>query len=587
MTNCSSASCFGRACGLALAAAFSIALPLALSSGAHAQRHGGGAGMQHGPGVMPSQRMPGGMMQQHMGPMQGSLRSEFRTALEPHGQWRQHARWGDVWIPGNRPQGWRPYTVGRWAYTNDWGWYWVADDVEAPWGVVAYHYGRWVLDEEVGWCWIPGEEWGPAWVQWRRPQADVEYVGWAPLPPDQVTVEYQSQPEYWTFVRGTDFVAPRLVSVILPPQRYETFFQETVLVNRTVFVNDRGAFGVNPGIAPSFIAAATHQPLRTFDVRPVVLAGTAAFAGAMQVRAQDLRREGFARAALQPTQNVVRAADRVGPAQPLAPGERGRFGDMPPRAVQRDMHSPATTGRGPESTPQGQPMPQQSRQTPATMGRGPGNTPQGQPMPQQFQQPSLQGRGRTPPDLGQAGRQQQGLQDRRGVSPQLQPQHPQHQQTSQPRPATEGRGLVEQPRGSLGEREGARPQVQQQHQPQQQHEQQQQHQQQQQRAMQPQRPNTEGRGTPEPRSAMPSERRTVSPVERSASPQVRAPAVQHQPMTEGRGGGGSPAARMPGGGMEGHGGGGMPGGAAAGPAPHGGGAPAGGPVGGHGRGDMR
>jgi hypothetical protein len=125
---------------------------------------------------------------------QTSLRAEFRTALEPHGRWQHHARFGDVWVPANRARDWRPYTAGRWVLRR----------------AGEYHYGRWALDDQFGWCWVPGEEWSPAWVQWRRPGADVEYVGWVPLPPDEIIVEYVDEPRVWIFVRGRDFVAPRL-----------------------------------------------------------------------------------------------------------------------------------------------------------------------------------------------------------------------------------------------------------------------------------------------------------------------------------------------------------------------------------------
>lgn len=52
------------------------------------------------------------------------LSGEFRRALQPYGRWERHSRWGEVWLPGNRARGWRPYTEGRWVYSNDWGWYW-------------------------------------------------------------------------------------------------------------------------------------------------------------------------------------------------------------------------------------------------------------------------------------------------------------------------------------------------------------------------------------------------------------------------------------------------------------------------------
>ena len=136
--------------------------------------------------------------------------AEFRIALSPYGRWQRHARWGEVWLPDPVPADWRPYTRGRWIYTDDWGWYWEAADEEAAWGWVAYHYGRWVNDHDLGWIWIPGDEWGPAWVDWRYGD---EYVGWAPLPPDDLLVEYRDDPIYWSFVRPRYLLAPRVFLV--------------------------------------------------------------------------------------------------------------------------------------------------------------------------------------------------------------------------------------------------------------------------------------------------------------------------------------------------------------------------------------
>jgi hypothetical protein len=502
-------------CAALGAVLISVALPLAVPTAAHAQRNGPPQ-MQHGPTAAPAQQSPRAMDGQRGAQSQASLRSEFRTALEPHGRWQHHARFGDVWIPANRARDWRPYTAGRWAYTNDWGWYWESDDAEARWGWIAYHYGRWALDDELGWCWVPGEEWSPAWVQWRRPRGDVEYVGWAPLPPDEVVVEYVDQPRFWIFVRGRDFIAPRLASVILPVARHDVFFRETVVVNRTMLVSERERFAVNPGISPTFIAAATRQPLRTYSVQPTVLAGTAPLQGAMQVRAQDLRRGDFRpRAALQPTQSTVRAADRVAPAQPLAAGERGRLGDQPPRAAQqRGPQTPSTTGQAPDSRQQAQPQSQPSQRQPPLQAQ-PGQ-------PQQQAEPKLQQRA-TEGRSATEQRQQQ------AQPKQAEPKQQQREQrTVQPqRPANEGRAATEQRQ---------------------------------------QRPATEGRGSAERRQAAPNEGRAASPAPQRAAPQVErsAPAPQRGPATtEGRGGAGgaphaSPAPRMQGGGgaTEGRGGGG-------------------------------
>src|SRR5258705_798545 len=105
-----------------------------------------------------------------------------------------HRRFGDVWVPANRPRGWRPYTVGHWVYTDDYGWYWVTDDQEADWGWIAYHYGRWYRDADYGWCWIANDVWGPALGDLRH---GGPIVGLAPEPPDEGLVEMQDEPGYW------------------------------------------------------------------------------------------------------------------------------------------------------------------------------------------------------------------------------------------------------------------------------------------------------------------------------------------------------------------------------------------------------
>ena len=142
-----------------------------------------------------------------------SIRADFRTALEPFGAWRHHARFGDVWVPGHRSRAWRPYTAGHWVYTDDYGWYWVEDTQEADWGWIAYHYGHWYLDPDSGWVWIPGDEWAPAWVDWR--QGD-DYVGWAPAPPDDYVAEVDDDPGFWSFVTINNLVAPSIAAVLLP-----------------------------------------------------------------------------------------------------------------------------------------------------------------------------------------------------------------------------------------------------------------------------------------------------------------------------------------------------------------------------------
>jgi hypothetical protein len=308
-----------------------------------------------------------------------SVRADFRVALEPFGAWRHHARLGDVWVPGHRSRAWRPYTVGHWVYSDDYGWYWVENTQEADWGWIAYHYGHWYRDPDFGWCWIPGDEWAPAWVDWR--QGD-EYVGWAPEPPDQFAVEVDDDPGFWSFVTINNFVAPSIAAVLLPQP--QVFFNRTFIVNRTVTVGERGErFAVNPGLSPTFVASRLGRPLRTFDVRPRVLAGTASLRNAIEVRPEDLRRQRqfggqqghrLAQAeVLRPSSRTIQPARSVQPPQPLARGEAGRLGATPPLAAR------GLASRQPSNPPNAQPRPgatappttAEQRRTPATTGQQP------------------------------------------------------------------------------------------------------------------------------------------------------------------------------------------------------------------------
>jgi hypothetical protein len=100
----------------------------------------------------------------------------FYSSLAPHGEWISMDAGVYAWHPHSVEADWRPYTAGKWVWTDD-GWYWASDE---PWGWATYHYGRWYYDDNYGWVWIPGYDWAPAWVEWRY---GGDYVGWAPLGP--------------------------------------------------------------------------------------------------------------------------------------------------------------------------------------------------------------------------------------------------------------------------------------------------------------------------------------------------------------------------------------------------------------------
>src|SRR6516164_1006983 len=307
--------------------------------------------------------------------MDGEARAgtQFHDALAPYGQWRHSSRWGDVWAPQITPH-WRPYTVGRWIYTDDWGWYWLAGDSEGQWGWVVYHYGRWVFDADLGWIWIPDDTWGPAWVMWRQ---GTEQLGWAPLPPERLLVEYREEPDVWSFVQAQEFFAPDIASVLLPANQITVAFQNTVVVNQSLVVN--GGFAINPGIEPAIVAASAGHALKTYQVRPVVLAGTAAVPNAIQAGPQQFRQaRQLQRQSIRVTQNQIRPAAQIPKPIPLAKNERGRLGQQPPRfaqgarpatnlpqnAQQQGTSRQASPGRQPNQTaqpPTAQPGPNQKR----------------------------------------------------------------------------------------------------------------------------------------------------------------------------------------------------------------------------------
>ena len=126
----------------------------------------------------------------------------FYSSLGSYGDWLHVSGGVYAWRPNEMHEGWRPYSYGRWVWTDD-GWFWASDE---PWGWATYHYGRWYYDDSYGWVWIPGYEWAPAWVEWRYGEG---CVGWAPLSPYAVfsagwgihyVERWSTPPSYWCFV---------------------------------------------------------------------------------------------------------------------------------------------------------------------------------------------------------------------------------------------------------------------------------------------------------------------------------------------------------------------------------------------------
>jgi hypothetical protein len=193
----------------------------------------------------------------------------FFDALREGGSWYEHPRLGAVWQPDVDAR-WRPYTLGRWAYSDDYGWAWVSDE---PFGWAVYHYGRWTFDEDHGWLWIPGREWAPAWVVWRYSD---EAIGWAPLPVESrieagrvfTNPELFESPRYqrmWVFVGSHHFGRSDQRKYL----RSASWNSELMAGSHPRITHEHvDNRNVNRGIAPEDIERLAGRPVRKARVAP-------------------------------------------------------------------------------------------------------------------------------------------------------------------------------------------------------------------------------------------------------------------------------------------------------------------------------
>ncbi|MDB4944898.1 MAG: putative prolin-rich transrane protein [Labilithrix sp.] len=126
-----------------------------------------------------------------------SALTEFKPALDGHGEWVDDPTYGTIWVPASAEVGsdFVPYsTAGHWTYDEAQDYVWVSD---YSWGWAPFHYGRWVRVNHHGWAWIPGRRYAGAWVTWRVGDPGYEYVGWAPMGPDWYW--YNGYAVGWTF----------------------------------------------------------------------------------------------------------------------------------------------------------------------------------------------------------------------------------------------------------------------------------------------------------------------------------------------------------------------------------------------------
>jgi hypothetical protein len=185
-------------------------------------------------------------------PIQAVSFDFFYSSLSPYGEWIDLQDGVTAWRPNNISPDWKPYSIGRWSWTNN-GWYWDSDE---PFGWATYHYGRWYNDENYGWIWVPDYEWAPAWVEWRY---DNDYIGWAPLPPYasfssnlgiRFSLGWHSHYRSWNFVNYGHFCDFHINRFFMDERRVSRFFEHTRY--RTNYYSDRDRI-INGGIDRSFI----------------------------------------------------------------------------------------------------------------------------------------------------------------------------------------------------------------------------------------------------------------------------------------------------------------------------------------------
>jgi hypothetical protein len=192
----------------------------------------------------------------------------FYDELSPYGDWVLTREYGWAWFPNDVDPDWRPYSDGRWIYT-DYGWTWASYE---PFGWATYHYGRWAWDRRFGWLWVPGTVRGPAWVSWQQGGG---YIGWAPLPPavgfdfsvgirlGNFDLNIGLQPDIYTFVSERRFVDPRLAEFLVPSYRNPYIYRNTRNVTDYRSADRRV---MNRGIDMRRIEAATGRPVRRLRV---------------------------------------------------------------------------------------------------------------------------------------------------------------------------------------------------------------------------------------------------------------------------------------------------------------------------------
>ena len=188
----------------------------------------------------------------------------FYNRLAPYGSW-VWIQGQYVWVPSGVDRSWRPYTRGRWVYT-DRGWTWASHE---PFGWATYHYGRWGYSNRVGWFWVPGNRWAPAWVSWRESD---DYLAWAPMPPASdgginINVSIGSVPSYyWQVVPSRSFLADDLQGQIVRDRnRQRPILDRSRPLGNTTITNNNVV--VNNNVNVTYVEEKTNEKVVEHRIR--------------------------------------------------------------------------------------------------------------------------------------------------------------------------------------------------------------------------------------------------------------------------------------------------------------------------------
>jgi hypothetical protein len=402
--------------------------------------------------------------------------------LNYYGSWSNDPEYGQVWYARSVPDGWSPYSTGRWGYQPVYGWTWID---EQPWGFAPYHYGRWAQRNN-RWFWVPPDRaqrpvYAPALVafvggtelgaalgaQNRQP------VGWFPLGPREAYVPpYTANRDYYRRMNLAARVQDRVLEDRWQRAERHEVPANTTWMNRrfaTVVPADdfarsrpveRAAIRIAPDkLSAVPVAAVAVPPSPTASVRAVQApaantapnqrpgAPTAATAPAQPAMLQAIKPEPPQQKAPGP-QIATRTAPVSGPEQkPALPQLAPRNASAPPLPQIQGERRPATTQPSQQATaPANQPAPTAPPTTaPTRPGQPQANTQPNAPAPQ-APRPGEPPKPQAQPVAPQPQPQRQATpapqpppqpapapQPQRQVTPAPQPaQPPQHQPAPQP-----------------------------------------------------------------------------------------------------------------------------------------------------------